>query len=270
MIDDSPLGRKADYPDRYAPDVLYPIARADSRRSLGIEEDRLPFRGEDVWTAYDLTWLTPSGRPAAAVATLRVPAASPRLVESKSMKLYLDSLALTPFDDERAVASTIAGDVSGACEAPVEVTLSTPAAAVTASELPGICIDDVTVECRQWQVDPSLLAVAAPEPVTETLHSHLMRSLCPVTGQPDIGSILIRYRGPGIDRGALLRYLVSYRAHAGFHEHCVERIFLDIRERCATEALSVYARYNRRGGIDINPFRSDTEARAPDLRLARQ
>lgn len=271
MNAESPLGRKTAYPARYAPEVLYAIARADNRRALGIDEENLPFRGEDVWTAYDLSWLLPSGKPQAAIATLRVPASSPRLVESKSLKLYLDSLAMTPFGDDRGVASLIAADLSRACGAPIDVALSPPTrSAAGLSDLPGNSIDGLTVECDRWEVDPSLLAVTGDDAVSEALHSHLLRSLCPVTGQPDIGSILIRYRGPKMDHGALLRYLVSYRSHEDFHENCIERIFLDLKERCAPSQLSVYARYNRRGGLDINPFRSDTDDNAPHLRLPRQ
>jgi 7-cyano-7-deazaguanine reductase len=274
MNAESPLGRKSAYPTHYAPEVLYPIARTDSRRALGIDERELPFRGEDVWTAYDLSWLTPGGKPAAAIATLCVPAASPRLVESKSLKLYLDSLAMTRFGDDQAVAAAIAADLSKACGAPVAVALA-PASVPSQpgderSGFPGACIDDIVVNCDRWQVDPSLLAVAGDETVSETLHSHLLRSLCPVTGQPDIGSILVRYRGPQMDHGALLRYLVSYRAHSDFHENCIERIFLDIKGHCVPSRLSVYGRYNRRGGLDINPFRSDSEDEAPKLRLPRQ
>jgi len=251
--------------------VLHALARADKRRALGIDERKLPFRGEDLWTAYDLSWLLPSGKPQAVIATLRVPAASPALVESKSLKLYLDSLAMTPFGDESAVVATIAADLSRACGAPVGVTLAPPArSGVERSDFPGICIDDIAVDCDRWQVDPSLLAVADDETADEALHSHLLRSLCPVTGQPDIGSILIRYQGPKVDRAALLRYLVSYRSHSDFHENCIERMFLDLKQRCAPSRLSVYARYNRRGGLDINPFRSDGDDKAPDLRLPRQ
>jgi 7-cyano-7-deazaguanine reductase len=178
---------------------------------------------------------------------------------------------MTCFEGERAVASTIAEDLSKVCDAPVAVALSPPAGSVgDLSDFPGTCLDDIAVECDRWQVDPSLLAVADTDAVSEALHSHLLRSLCPVTGQPDIGSILIRYRGPKMDRAALLRYLVSYRSHRDFHENCVERVFLDLKERCAAVELSVYARYNRRGGLDINPFRSDVEDEAPNLRLPRQ
>lgn len=271
MNAESPLGRKTAYPTRYAPEVLYAIARSDNRRALGIDERKLPFHGEDLWTAYDLSWLLPSGKPQAAIATLRVPAASPALVESKSLKLYLDSLAMTRFEDEGAVASLIAADLSNACGAPVDVTLSPPTrSGGERSDFPGICIDDVTVNCDRWQVDPSLLAVAGDDTVSETLHSHLLRSLCPVTGQPDIGSVLIRYDGPRMDHVALLRYLVSYRSHSDFHENCVERMFLDLKQHCGPVRLSIYARYNRRGGLDINPFRSDTEDKAANLRLPRQ
>lgn len=267
----SPLGRKVAYPVRYAPELLHAIARAENRRALGISDADLPFRGEDVWTAYDLTWLQPSGKPQAAVATLRVPADSPSLFESKSLKLYLDSLAMTRFGDEAGIAATITKDLSNLCGAEIDVALAPPASAgCPPADFPGICIDDLAIDCDEWQVDPSFLAVAGGEPVREALHSHLLRSLCPVTGQPDIGSILIRYSGPKIDRGALLRYLVSYRLHRDFHENCVERIFLDLKARCAPTGLSVYARYNRRGGIDINPFRSDTDDRAPVSRLPRQ
>lgn len=271
MNAESPLGRKTAYPTRYAPDVLYTIARADNRRALGIDEHELPFRGEDLWTAYDLSWLLPSGKPQAAIATLRVPASSPRLIESKSLKLYLDSLAMTRFGEVDAIASTIGSDLSQACGAPVDVALSPPTPSGGGlSDFPGVCIDDVAVDCDRWQVDPSLLAAMSDDPVSEALHSHLLRGLCPVTGQPDIGSILIRYHGPKMDRAALLRYLVSYRSHPDFHENCIERIFLDLKEHCAPSRLSVYARYNRRGGLDINPFRSDGDDQAPDLRLQRQ
>jgi 7-cyano-7-deazaguanine reductase len=271
MVRDSPLGRKTAYPNRYTPDVLYPIDRADNRRALGMDAAKLPFRGEDVWTAYDLSWLQPSGKPKAAIATLRVPATSPRLVESKSLKLYLDSLAMTPFDDEDAVVAMIARDLSRVCGSSVEVDLSSPRPLADGiSAFPGICIDDVEVNCDHRMVDPSLLGTGHDSPRSECLHSHLLRSLCPVTGQPDIGSILIRYHGPPMNRGALLRYLVSYRSHSDFHENCVERIFLDLKKHCSPSQLSVYARYNRRGGLDINPFRSDSEDRAPDLRLRRQ
>lgn len=267
---DSLLGRHTEYPKSYAPDLLCAIPRADNRRLLGIAGNA-PFAGEDLWTAWDLTWLGASGKPAVAVGSFRVPASSRCLVESKSLKLYLNSLAMASFDNNESVASAIARDLSNVCEAAVDVSLTLPeCAGDSLSVLPGICIDDTDVRCERSQVDPSLLAVTDGAATSESLCSHLFRSLCPVTGQPDLGSILIRYRGRPVEREALLRYLVSYREHSDFHESCVERIFIDLSRHCATEELSVYARYNRRGGLDINPFRSNTEAKAPDMRLWRQ
>lgn len=246
------------------------MPRADNRRALGIE-DRLPFEGEDVWTAYDLTWLGPGDKPAVATAILRVPASSPKLIESKSLKLYLGSLSMTRYSDVGDVASVIARDLSSVAGAPVAASLQPlPDKAGLIAVMPGTCLDDIEVECLGWQVDTSLLRCDEQDIAEESLHSHLLRSLCPVTGQPDIGSILIRYRGPRIDQAGLLRYLVSYRDHRDFHESCVERIFVDLQKSCRSTALTVYARYNRRGGLDINPYRSNVTSSAPDLRLWRQ
>ncbi len=254
----------------YAPDVLCGVTRRENRQALGIS-DKLPFQGEDVWTAYDLTWLKASGMPAAATATLRVPASSPNLVESKSLKLYLGSLAMSRYDRTGELASLIERDLSAVAGADVRVIMhSLPRSQALLPPMPGICIDDSEVECIDWEVDPALLRSVEHDIVSEELHTHLMRSLCPVTGQPDIGSVLVRYHGPRIERAALLRYLVSYRAHQDFHEACVERIFVDLQNHCRPTELSVYARYNRRGGLDINPFRSTMAAEAPDLRLWRQ
>jgi 7-cyano-7-deazaguanine reductase len=237
---------------------------------LGISEP-LPFAGEDLWTAWDLSWLGPDGKPAVAVASLRVPASSACLVESKSLKLYLDSLAMARFEAPEAVAATIAGDFSRVCEATVAVSLvSADEGGPAHAPLPGRCIDDTDTPSDTRRVDAALLRHGGEAIVDEVLHSHLLRSLCPVTGQPDIGSIVIEYRGRAIDGASLLRYLVSYRAHSDFHESCVERIFIDLKARCRPDALSVHARYNRRGGLDINPFRSDSRARASDMRLWRQ
>ncbi|HUD97408.1 MAG TPA: NADPH-dependent 7-cyano-7-deazaguanine reductase QueF [Woeseiaceae bacterium] len=267
---DIPLGRKTGYPAHYSPALLCAVPRAGSRRALGVAET-LPFDGEDVWTAYDLTWLGRGEKPAVATAILRVPASSPNLIESKSLKLYLGSLSMTRYRDVGDVASVIARDLSSVAGAAVAATLqSLPDKAGLIPVLPGTCIDDIEVECRSWQVDTSLLHCDDRDIAEEALHSHLLRSLCPVTGQPDIGSILIRYRGPRIDQAGLLRYLVSYRDHGDFHEACVERIFVDLQRYCRSTELSVYARYNRRGGLDINPFRSNVTSSAPNLRLWRQ
>ena len=267
----APLGRVTDYPDHYAPAQLYPVARAPQRAALGIR-DRLPFAGVDQWTAYELTWLDPRGRPEVALASFEVPVDSPSIIESKSVKLYLGSLAQTRYAGRNDVAATLARDLSAAAGAPVAVRLEGPQAfaAQALRELDGESLDELPVACDAYDVDPALLA-ACGAIVAETLTTRLFRSVCPVTGQPDIASVQIAYRGPRIDRQALLRYLVSYRCHAGFHEHCVERIFVDVAARCRCEALTVLARFTRRGGIDINPFRSNAGAPNPsNVRTARQ
>lgn len=280
MPADIPLGKASPSPDVYAPEVLCAVPRAPARTALGLA-DPLPFAGEDVWNAWELTWLEDGGRPRAAVAVLRVPADSPNLIESKSLKLYLGSFAMTRFGSADAVASRVAADLTRTAGKPVAVELAPapsgparsdrrPLQPARIDELPGDNIDGEEVACETWEVDPSLLAGAGDGVVEETLHSHLLRSNCPVTGQPDMGSVLVSYRGPRIDRAALLHYIVSYRRHCAFHESCIERMWVDIKARCAPERLTVYGRYTRRGGIDINPFRSDFETRAPNLRLWRQ
>lgn len=269
MGEKSPLGRKTSYEFAYSRDLLHPISRQDARIILGLTAD-LPFSGEDVWNAWELTWLTADGKPEIATAEFRVPFDSPNIVESKSIKLYLNSLSMMRHASRDDVRSTIARDLSRTAGSEVGVLLHTRADTPDVGELPGTCIDETTVECDSTGVDPDLLRTVGEESRSEELHSHLLRSLCPVTNQPDTGSILIRYEGRTIDRASLLRYLVSYRNHNDFHEACVERIFLDIRNRCEPEALTVYARYNRRGGIDINPFRSNFESEVENIRLWRQ
>ncbi|HLU05656.1 MAG TPA: NADPH-dependent 7-cyano-7-deazaguanine reductase QueF [Woeseiaceae bacterium] len=271
---DTLLGKRTRYPDRYARDVLRAIARAGNREVLGIRAS-LPFHGKDIWNAYELTWLEPSGKPVVAVATIEVDAASLAIVESKSLKLYLNSLAMERYESSRDVAALIQRDLAKTVLGDVFVTLATPSSVADAGirDLPGTCIDDEAASCDVFEVDPSLLENAdagTGGTVSEELHSHLLRSLCPVTDQPDFGSVLIRYRGTPIDRASLLRYLVSYRNHNDFHESSVERIFVDLKERCGPEALTVCGFFNRRGGIDINPFRSDFEETGSSWRLWRQ
>ncbi len=261
-----PLGRETEYPQKYAPEMLCPIARSDNRKLIGITEP-LPFSGVDVWNAWELTWLGDNGHPKVAVAEFGVPAESPSLIESKSLKLYLGSFAMSQFADAAHVARTISADLSECAGAKVEVALN-PNVAISA--LDGFCIDRLDVDCGTWEVDAGLLAVDERVVVDECLHSHLLRSLCPVTAQPDMGSIEIRYKGPAIDHASLLRYIASFREHTDFHEACVERIFVDIMRRCEPSRLSVYARYQRRGGIDINPFRTNCGETPKNLRLWRQ
>jgi 7-cyano-7-deazaguanine reductase len=268
MTTKNPLGQATAYPEHYSPDLLYAIARTDSREVLGLDGD-LPFSGADIWNAWELTWLDDNGLPQVAVAEIRVPAESANIVESKSLKLYLGSFAMTRFTAVDDVAAAITRDLSRCTGAEVTIDLLAGCEAKAVENLPGHCIDNLDVTCDRYEVDASLLS-ASDDVTEESLHSHLLRSLCPVTSQPDIGSLLVSYRGSRIDREGLLRYIVSYRQHNDFHEACVERMFLDIAERCRPEQLSVYARYQRRGGIDINPFRCNLEGDAPNIRLWRQ
>jgi 7-cyano-7-deazaguanine reductase len=203
--------------------------------------------------------------------TAEVPADSPCIIESKSQKHYMNSLSMSRFESAETLERRIADDLAGTAQADVNVRI-TPAASAGSDDFltfPGHCIDYEAVSCDTYEIDASLLCTESAI-VTETLHSHILRSLCPVTGQPDTGSLLISYRGPRIVRGSLLKYLVSFRQHSDFHELCVERIFCDRAARCRTDRLTVYARFNRRGGIDINPFRSNFEDPPANLRLWRQ
>jgi 7-cyano-7-deazaguanine reductase len=236
------------------------------RDELGITAATLPFVGEDLWNAYELSWLNSKGKPVVAVGTLRVPADSPHLIESKSLKLYFNSLNQTAFADTATVIATLNRDLSEAAGTPVTVDVQPlggrPQAVV--GYPPGILLDDLDIACDIYQPTPELLAAVDSPKTEETLYSHLLKSNCLVTGQPDWAMVVIRYRGRPIDRAGLLRYIVSFRNHNEFHEQCVERIYCDIRRHCAPEALSVYARYTRRGGLDINPFRSSGEFPPPD------
>jgi 7-cyano-7-deazaguanine reductase len=267
----SPLGHATTYADAYDPTLLFAVERAPLRAELGLAAP-LPFRGVDTWTAYEVSWLDPAGKPQVAIATFAVPFDSPCLVESKSVKLWLASLNLTRFASADDVAAALQRDLSQATGAAVGVTLTTPErfADLPHAELDGDCLDALPVAFDAYAPEPQALA-AAGAVATETLFTRLFRSVCPVTGQPDYASVQVRYRGARIDRAGLLRYLVSFRRHPGFHEHCVERIFTDVWTRCRPEALAVYARFTRRGGVDINPYRTSGDEPAPvNARTARQ
>ena len=266
---DSALGKPTEYREDYDPALLFPIPRAGNRGTLDLAG--VPLHGVDVWNAWELSWLAPGGLPQVAVAELRVPADSPKLIESKSLKLYLNGFMQRRVADPAEVQAMIAEDLSRAAGAPVKVAISTLDAAPEIGRLGGECIDDPSVMIDHYGPPDAGLLCAGTAQVEETLISHLLKSNCPVTGQPDWASLQIRYRGPRLDRAALLRYLIGFRRHAEFHEHCVERIFCDLWQRARPEQLSVYARYTRRGGLDINPFRSsDPLARPDNPRLARQ
>ena len=247
-----PLGREVAYPRHFDPTLLFPIARAEGRGRLGIAAD-LPFVGHDRWHAYELGWLDRRGKPIVATATLSVPANSPALVESKSLKLYLNSFNATRFDTDDAVRARIAQDLSEAAGAPVAVAFGLPAYASDDAT----SIDDLAIDIDDYGPPrPAHLAATGDTPVEEVLVTQLLKSNCPVTGQPDWASLRIAYRGTRIDRAGLLRYVVSFRDHAEFHEQCVERVFVDLLAHCRPQALAVEARYTRRGGLDINPLRT--------------
>lgn len=265
------LGQQSAYISQYTPSLLQPVPRSLNRDDLGLRGE-LPFQGCDVWTLYELSWLNAKGKPVVAIGEVFVPATSPNLIESKSFKLYLNSFNQTRCDSLEAVQALLVQDLSGCAGAPVSVTLFTPDQAPhQIAQLPGECIDNLDIEVDGYEFDETLLQGAAGrEIVEETLHSHLLKSNCLVTSQPDWGSVVIHYRGPRLDREKLLRYLISFRQHNEFHEQCIERIFTDLKHFCAPEQLTVHARYTRRGGLDINPFRSDWEPVPANLRLIRQ
>jgi 7-cyano-7-deazaguanine reductase len=268
-----PLGKATVYTSEYDPALLCPIPRKFKRDEIGLPAN-LPFHGVDIWNAYELSWLTPQGKPVIAMGEFRIPCESPNLIESKSIKLYLNSFNQTRFDDFESVRALLSQDLGGAAGTPVDVRLLGAAefSGESLATLPGDCIDDLDVKIENYILAPDLLEGAADpqQQVAETLHSHLLKSNCLVTSQPDWGSVLIRYEGAKIDREALLRYLISFRQHNEFHEQCVERIYTDLMRFCRPQKLTVYARYTRRGGLDINPYRSNFEYEVENLRLARQ
>jgi 7-cyano-7-deazaguanine reductase len=272
--DHSPLGKSAAYRSDYAPELLFPIPRQGKRDELQLH-GTLPFFGVDIWNAYELSWLNPRGKPQVAIARVTVPADSPNIVESKSFKLYLNSFNQTRLASADALQALLQQDLSKGFGAPVQValTLQEDFASLKMGELDGLLLDRLDVEIEQYTPSPLLLKAALDEaPVEEKLLSHLLKSNCLVTGQPDWGSVQIHYAGPQIDQESLLKYLIGFREHNEFHEQCVERIFVDILRQCAPQKLAVYARYTRRGGLDINPWRSNfsTGQRPPNLRNARQ
>ena len=265
------LGQQSDYISQYTPALLQPVPRSLNRDDLKLG-DALPFTGCDIWTLYELSWLNAKGKPMVAVGEVSIPATSAILIESKSFKLYLNSFNQTRCDSIDAVAAMLTRDLSACAGEQVKVTLLPLAQAQhQIATLPGECIDELDIEVDNYAFDASLLQGAAGnEIVTETLHSHLLKSNCLVTSQPDWGSVMIRYQGPKLDREKLLRYLISFRQHNEFHEQCIERIFIDLKHYCQPQQLTVYARYTRRGGLDINPFRSDVDTAPANLRLIRQ
>ncbi len=318
--DQSGLGKPTSYVDQYDASLLFPIARAGKRAEIGIE-GAAPFFGADMWTAFELSWLNARGKPQVALAHFTVPCESTNIVESKSLKLYLNSFNNTKFASGDEVKARLRADLSEAVWRPARTSAASPAekpvftpasgsahpgpnaaAAVAAPgaapaskaptppsigvallgpdlfdrepvhELDGLSLDRLDIDCTRYTPAPDLLTVTPNEaPVSEVFTSNLLKSNCLVTGQPDWGSIQISYTGDQIEQGGLLQYLVSFRNHNEFHEQCVERIFMDIWTRCKPMKLAVYARYTRRGGLDINPFRTSYPAALPrNVRMARQ
>lgn len=270
----SPLGKASEYVATYTPALLFPIPRAAKWAELGLTAQTLPYQGLDLWNCYELSWLTPSGKPVVAIAEFAIPADSPNIIESKSFKLYLNSLNQSVFTTRDDLATVLQRDLSGAAGAPVGVQLRSLAEveAEGIACLPGVCIDELEVVIEDYsQPQPELLRCTEAQSISEALHSHLLRSNCPVTGQPDWGSVAVEYSGAAaLDHASFLRYLVSFRQHADFHEQCVERIFLDLQRLLKPQMLTVYARYLRRGGLDINPYRSTHAVQVDNRRLVRQ
>ena len=282
----SQLGKPTSYVDQYDASLLFPIARAGKRAEIGITAAP-PFFGADMWTAFELSWLNPRGKPQVALAHFTVPCETLNIVESKSLKLYLNSFNNTKFASSDEVKGRLRADLSEAVWRPAEGTQGPPAAPPTIGvsllgpdlfdrepvhELDGLSLDRLDIDCTRYTPAPDLLTVTPNEaPVSEVFTSNLLKSNCLVTGQPDWGSVQIGYTGDQIEQGGLLQYLVSFRNHNEFHEQCVERIFMDIWTRCKPMKLAVYARYTRRGGLDINPFRTSFPKALPrNVRMARQ
>ena len=264
------LGKVTEYREIYTPNLLQAVPRSMNRVELSLTAE-LPFSGTDRWNGYELSWLNSKGKPQVAIMRCEVPASSPYLVESKSFKLYLNSFNQSKFDSIELVTEALTRDLSQCAGGKVNILLFKPAefSQMQIASLEGVSIDDLDIEVTGYQLDTSNLTTSDKQ-IEETLTSDLLKSNCLITNQPDWGSVLIRYQGQQINREGLLRYLISFRQHNEFHEQCVERIFCDIMANCTPNKLSVYARYTRRGGLDINPFRSNFEKIYPEVRLARQ
>lgn len=274
--DNLSLGKTVDYEFEYNPELLQGVPRSLSRDTLSLTSSTLPFEGIDTWTGYELSWLNAKGKPQVAILECMVPISSMNLIESKSFKLYLNSFNQTKFDDSDDVKQVLVKDLSACAGEQVEVNLILPSAFedLKFREFKGTLLDDLDIEVDNYEPDSSYLRTSIstekPQEISETLVSHLLKSNCLITSQPDWASIQIRYEGAPIDHEGLLRYLISFRQHNEFHEQCVERIYTDIYTQCKPKKLTVCARYTRRGGLDINPFRTNFEAPYPNDRQARQ
>lgn len=260
----SPLGKKSSYRSTYAPELLFSIPRIAKRDEIGVPSE-LPFHGVDTWTGYELSWLNTKGKPQIAIVEIQIPCQSPNLIESKSFKLYLNSFNQTKFDSVASVQQILVRDLTQFSGQKVIVNFGD----VVRKEFSGECLDSIDIETDRYEVDPEFLSVK-DQFVEERLYSDLLKSNCLVTGQPDWGSVWIHYVGPKIDREGLLKYIISFRQHNEFHEQCIERLFMDISRYCHPEKLTVYGKYTRRGGLDINPYRSNFEEPGQHFLVARQ
>ncbi|WP_226905625.1 NADPH-dependent 7-cyano-7-deazaguanine reductase QueF [Legionella antarctica] len=272
MADQSELGHLSEYDNHYNPERLYAIPRAPKRKEINLDPAILTFYGFDCWNHYEVSWLNPKGKPVVAIAVISYDCHSPFIIESKSLKLYFNSLNNHVFPDVKTVTQTISHDLSNCINAKATVTI-TPLAEISSQMLQasfsGICLDLLDIECSAYSVNAAFLATS-DEFTDEVLYSDLLKSNCLVTNQPDWGSVQIAYRGKKINHEGLLKYLVSFRNHNEFHEQCIERIFTDLMTRCQPESLTVYGRYTRRGGLDINPCRSTETGSVENIRLIRQ
>ncbi|MFT5709251.1 MAG: 7-cyano-7-deazaguanine reductase [Oceanospirillaceae bacterium] len=270
----SPLGNHTAYINKYDAGLLFPIERAINWSKRSIDRGSLPFMKSssavDIWNGYEISWLNTKGKPIVRVAEFRFQADSTSIIESKSFKLYLNSYNLSKFDTEQAVVAQMQQDLSEVAGGQVSVQFCHLDQLPAIEHFLGTCIDECDIDVHHYSPTSSLLKTIENKQVSESLYSHILKSNCPVTGQPDWASISISYRGDAIDQASLLAYLVSYREHGDFHEQCVENIFMDIWQNCQPQELTVYARYIRRGGLDINPFRSSVDSKVNNLRLARQ
>jgi 7-cyano-7-deazaguanine reductase len=270
----SELGKTSAYDSSYNPEKLFPIARQSKRAEIGIE-GALPFYGFDLWNHYEVSWLNEKGKPIVALAEILYNCNTPNIIESKSLKLYFNSFNNSKFKDAATLKNLIEKDIAERIEGTVKVflfCLPLQSREEVIANLDGECIDELDIVCDTYTVNPDYLTTHN-EDVSEILHSNLLKSNCLVTNQPDWGSVQIVYRGKKINREGLLRYFVSFRNHNEFHEQCIERIYMDIMRQCKPEELTVYGRYTRRGGLDINPYRSSKKLTVDDIkniRLCRQ
>lgn len=266
----SELGKKSEYDSHYNPDKLFPISRKVKRDEIGVP-DALPFHGLDLWNHYEVSWLNQKGKPIVALAEIIYDCETPNIIESKSMKLYFNSFNNYQFENESIVKQTIENDIAERVGGAVTVSLfALPLndGAIQFANLSGTCLDNLDIECKTYEIDTSYLKTEENE-IEEVLVSNLLKSNCLVTNQPDWGSVQITYKGKKINHEGLLKYIISFRNHNEFHEQCIERIFMDIMKHCQPEHLTVYGRYTRRGGLDINPLRSTSKVAIKDLNNAR-